>query len=339
MGMKIYDKWGNVKGLADYREPARWKFAQPTLQDVHPVDPVTTRLSIATRNEQFSWDKLAPVAEVDEQSGTIPIYTAGFWFRRQEGAERAPDGAYLRVGYGVTTDTYACHEIGFEKLLGDVIRAGSQLPDDLQDVDTQFLTNLMQLELEKRVAAAGFVTGVWGTSTTPGATAKWDQYDTSDPIANADTAIRTIRRATGVKPNSLFIGALAWENLKEHPLILDKYKHTQVGIMTPELVAPVLGVPEIIVGESVEETTAEGGAGTRADIWTDNALFLVRNEPGLMVQNGMYTLMWNEKGNIPWGIEPYREEQRRGNVTRIFTHQHPKIVSSAHGYIYLDVIT
>lgn len=337
--MLIYDKWGNLKGRADYHLPARLKFAQPTLEEVHPVNPVASRLSIATRNEQFFWDKLAPVAEVDEQSGTIPTYTSGFWFRRQEGAERAPDGNYLRVGYGISTDTYSCKEIGYEKLLSDVIRAGSQMPDDLQDVDTQFLTNLIQIELEKRVAAAGFITGVWATSTTPGATAKWDQYDTSDPIANADTAKRTIRRATGATPNSLFIGALAWEYLKEHPLILDKYKHTQVGIMTPELVAPVLGVPEIIVGETAEESTAEGGAGTRADIWTDNALFLVRNAPGLMVQNGMYTVMWNEKGNIPWGVENYREEARRGDVTRVFTHVHPKVVSTAHGYIYLDVIT
>jgi len=337
--MIIYDKWGQARRKADYHLPERMMFAQPTLRDVRPVDPVMSRLSIATRNEAFFWDRLAPVAEVEEQSGTIPIYTSGFWFRRQEGAERAPEGPYLRVGYGVTSDSYSCVEIGFEKLLGDVVRAGSQFPDDLQEVDTQFLTNLIQIELEKRVAAAGFITGVWGTSTTPGATAKWDQYDTSDPISHADVAIRTIRRATGAKPNSMFVGALAWEYLKEHPLILDKYKHTQVGLMTPELVAPVLGVPEIIVGESSEETTAEGGAGTRADIWTDNVLFLVRNEPGLMVQNGMYTVMWNERGNVPWGVDTYRDEKDRSGVTRVFTHLAPKIVSSSHGYIYLDVIT
>lgn len=337
--MLIYDKFGQVRRKADYHLPERLMFARPTLADVRPVDPVMSRLSIAMRNEKFFWDKLAPVAEVDEQSGTVPIYTAGFWFRRQEGAERAAEGPYLRVGYGVMTTTYDCVEIGFEKLLGDPIRAGSQFPDDLQEVDTLFLTNLIQLELEKRVAAAGFITGVWGTSTTPGATAKWDQYDTSDPINHFDTAVRTIRRATGVKPNSAFIGAEAWEYLKEHPLILDKYKHTQVGIMTPELVAPVLGIDELIVGDSVEESTAEGGAGTRADVWTDNALLLVRNEPGLMVQNGMYTVMWNERGNVPWGVDTYREEPRRSGVTRVFTHVDPKIVSSAHGYIYLNVIT
>ena len=337
--MIIYDKWGQPKRKADFHLPDRWQFAQPTLRDLRPVNPVTSRLSIASRNEAFAWDKLAPVAEVDEQSGTIPIYSAGYWLRRQEGMERAPEGPYLRVGYGVTSTTYSTVEIGAEKLLGDVVRAGSQFPDDAEEVDAMFLANLVQVELEKRVAAAGFITGVWGTSTTPGATAKWDQYDTSDPIANADTAIRTIRRATGVKPNTLFIGAQAWENLKEHPLITDKFKYTQIGIMTPALIAPVLGVEEIIVGETAEETGAEGGSSSPADVWTDNALFVVRNQPGLMVANGMYTFMWNAKGNIPWAAMSYRDETRRADVSRVFTHIAPVVVSAAHGYIYLDVIT
>lgn len=319
--------------MANYK---RYEFAQPTLTDVRPVDPVLTNLSIAFKNEKFMWDMLAPVASVDQKSGTYFIYTRDFWFRRQIGGNRAPESPYLRVGYGVTTGTYEAFEIGFEKVLGDPIRAASQTPEDLMTLDAQFLTNLMQLELEKRVATALFITGVWGTSNTLVGTDQWSDFANSDPIANAQTAIRTIQRNTGAKPNSLFMGRLAWEKLSEHPLLLDKYKHTQVGIMTPPLVAAAMGIPEIIVGESVENTAAEGATYVGADIWTDNALFLVRNNQALGVANGAYTIMWNERGNVPWAIETYRDEVIRSEVSRIFTHFAVELTSDQHGYMFLD---
>jgi len=225
-----------------------------------------------------------------------------------------------------------------EKPLGDVVVAASQMGENLNTVDVQFLTNLMELELEKRVATAAFVTGVWGTSNTLTGTSQWSDFANSDPIADADTAIRTILRNTGARPNTMFIGLLGWEKLKEHPLILDKYKHTQTGIMTEELVAAVLGMPELVIGDSVENTADENLAFTGADIWTDNALFLVRNSPALGVANGAYTFMWNEKGNIPWAIDSYRDDNSRSEVNRIFTHLDVQIVSSQHGYLFLDTV-
>jgi len=315
----------------------RYHFAQPTQRDVRPVDPVLTNLSFAFKNTRFLHSAIAPYAEVSEQSGTYFIYTRDFWFRRQDGAVRAADAPYLRVGYGVETNTYRTVEIGFEKLLGDPIRASSQTPEDLQRMDVEFLTNLIQLELEVRAAAELFVTGIWGTSTTLVGNDQWSDYANSDPIANADTAIRTILRNTGARPNVLFVGLLGWERLKEHPLILDKYKHTQIGIMTPQLVAATLGVEEVVVGDSVRNTANEGAAFVGADNWTDNALFLVRNNPALGVANGAYTYIWNERGNFPWAVDSYREEDRRGDVTRVFTHHDFVVTSAQHGYLYLDL--
>lgn len=322
-----------------YRERARERvrFAQPTSRDVHPVDPVLTDISIGFKNSRFLWDQIAPVAPRDEKTGQITLYTRDFWMRRQEGAERAPNRPYLRVGYGVEFDSYNCIEIGFEKPLDDVERDSSQLPEDLTITDTAFVTNLIQLELEKRVAEALFITGVWGTSTTLTGGNKWSDYAASDPIADAETAKRVVRRGTGANPNLLFLGDLGWSNLKEHPLILDKYKHTQDGVMTEALVAAVLGIDEIVVGDSVENTAAEGASYVGADIWTDNALFLVKNNPGLQVANGAYTYIWNQKGNVPWGIENYREEGTNSEITRAFTHIDPNVVSSQHGYLYLDL--
>ena len=316
----------------------RYNFANPTVSDVNPVNPVLTSLSVGFKNESFMWSEIAPQHASDLQSGTFPVYTRDAWFKRQGGAERAANANYQRIDYGVSTDTFKTVEIGYEKILPDVVRNSNQFGDNLETKDVAFLTNIMELEIEKRVAAATFVTAVWGTSNTLSGTSQWSDFANSDPISDSDTAIRTILRNTGAKPNNLFMGLLAWEKLKEHPLILDKYKHTQVGIMTEDLVAAVLGVGKITVGSSVENTAAEGQTFVGADIWTDNALFQVVNPPSLDVAMSAMTIIWNERGNVPWAIESYREEQTRGDVNRIFTHLAPKIVSSQHGYLFIDTV-
>lgn len=314
------------------------KFAEPTVGNVRPVNPVSTSLSIGYKNENFLWERIAPVYEVNEKSATFFLDRPADFFTRQEGAERAPGAQYRRVGYTQTSDTYNTLEIGFEAQLEDVVAAASQHPENLNTKNIQFLTNLIQLELEKRAAAKFFVTGVWDTSTTLTGSDQWSDFANSDPIANADNAINTIRQATGASMVDLFIGKSAWDKLKEHPLVLDKYKHTQTGIMTPELVAPVLGVGELIVGDSVENTANVAQTFSGADIWTDSALFLVKNPAAIGVQNGAYTIVWNERGNVPWAVEDYREEQTRSDVQRVFTHVDHKVVASAYGFIYLDTV-
>ena len=314
--------------------------AQPTVRDVRPVDPVLTSLSIGFRNESFIWDQLAPVVETPEQSGTYFIWDRDFWFRAfgdAGGAKRAAEGPYKRLGYSPTTATFKALERGFEKLTGDVTRNASQTPESLPQVDVQFLTNQMQMEYEAATAAALFITGIWGTSSTLTGGNQWSDYANSNPLADSDLAKRVVRRNTGATPNKLIVGAETFDDLKNHPLLLDKYKHTQTGILTVDLVAAALEIDNLIVGTASENTAAEGASFSGSDLWTDNALFLVTTEtPGLMVPNGAYTFVWNERGNVPWAVETYREEQTRGDVTRVFTHFDQKVTSAQHGYIYLD---
>ena len=310
---------------------------QPTLSDVRPVNPVLTNLSIAGANKKFLADKIAPPAPQPQQSGTYFVYTPSYWMRVPTGGLRAPGAPYSKLGYGVSTGTYKTKEHGYEKLLADSIRNSSETPEDLQMMDVRFLTNAIQMEWEAAVAAACFVTGVWGTSTALTGTNKWDDYANSDPIKDAKTARLAIHRLVGVYPNTCFIGVASYNKLIEHPLLLDKYKYTQKGILTEELIAAVFGVDEVIVGDTSYNSAAEGVAAVGADIWTTNALFLARNNPTLGVANGAYTFMWDEIGNIPWAIQEYRDESLRGNVTRIMTHWDIELVSTSHGYIYTGV--
>lgn len=315
------------------------RFAQPTSSNVRPVNSVLTGMSIGFSNSHFIADEVAPPVRVDGPTGSFFIWTRDYWFRRQSGSQRAPEGEYLQVGYGVTTATFETRERGFEKLTGRVTQQASQTPESLLQQDVRFLTNLMQLEVEKDVAAAAFTSGVWGTDVTLSGTGQWSDYANSNPIADIETGKRTIRRNTGASDPVLIIGALVWEKLKEHPLLLEKYKHSGAGVLTQELVAKALGVKKLVVGEAVENTAAEGAAFSSADIWTDSALLLAQTPGGgVSVPNGAYRLVWPESGAFPWGVEQYYWEPRRSDVTRIFSHWETKVTSSQHGYMVLDTV-
>lgn len=316
------------------------KYALPTQNDVRPVNPVLTDLSIGYKNPDFIWDLVAPVVSVDEKSGTYFIWTKDYWFRtfgEAGGSKRSPEGNYKRVAYGLTTATYDTDEYGFEKPTGDPVVAASQTPENLENQDVAFLTNLMEMELEVMTAAELFVASKWGTDNTLSGTSQWSDFANSDPIGDFQTARSTVRKATGTTPNRAIMGIETWNDLKEHPLILDKYKHTQAGIMTQQLVAAALEVDEIVIGDTVKNTAKEGQTYVGADVWTDSCLLIPAiDAPALETPAGAYRFIWDEAGNVPWAVQNYREEQTRSNVARVFTHTISKVTSSASGYLFLD---
>ena len=307
---------------------------QPTIVDVRPVNPVLTNMSIAGRNKNFLAEKIAPFSVQPQKSGTYFTYTPSYWMRVPTGSVRASDAPYTQLGYGVANSTYSTVEHGYEKLLPDPVRNASQTPEDLQMKDVQFLTNALQLDLEKSVADKLFTSSVWGAGdVTLSGAQQWDDYANSDPIKDAKTARLAIHQLVGEFPNTMFIGISSWQKLIEHPLLLEKYKYTQKGILTEDLVAAVFGVEEVVVGDTSYNSAAEGQTAVGANIWGNNALFLCRNTPTLGVANGAYTFIWDEIGNNPWAIQDYREEKLRGTMTRILTHWDIEVVSSSFGYM------
>ena len=310
----------------------------PTQGDLRPVDPVMSDLSIGFKNDMYYWDKIAPDVSRTEKSGTYFEWTKDYWLRRAPGAARAPSAPYTRIGMGVTTGTYNTEERGFEEPVYDPIRASSQTPESLDVMATKHLTEVMQLELEKTVSNALWKTGVWATDKTLSGTGQWSDQ-TSDPIGDMDTAKRVVMRGTGTKPDTLFIGGVVWDTLKEHTQIIEKYKYSQAAVLTEELVARALGVNKIYVMESVENTAQDGSTYSGADIWTDRGLLTkMQQSPGLMAPNGAYTFMWDEKGNVPWAMQNYREEQVRSDVHRIFTHLDVKVCANDWGYFFNDTL-
>jgi hypothetical protein len=289
---------------------------------------------------KYAAEKIAPFVKCDQKTGTYFIYSVDYWLRKPPSGLHAYGTPYQQVGYGVTNGTFNCQEFGFQKFLSDAERKASQTPEDLQLKDTQYVTNMMQLDIESAVASKLWTTSVWGTDKTGGTDfTMWDDYADSDPIHDIKAGRMAIKRRVGIFPNTLMLGVSAFEQLIEHPLLLDKFKYTMKGILTEDLLADVFKVEEVISADASYISSAEGQSTiVGADIWGPSALLLCRNNPTLGVANGAYTFIWDEVGNFPWAVQTYRDEGYRGNQTRCFTHRDTEVVSSIHGYFMSGVV-
>lgn len=315
--------------------------AQPSLRNVRPVDPVLTNFSIGFRPAEMIGMIVAPFIEVVEQSGTVFKIVRDFALRIPDNLRRAPSGPYSRSGFTWSNFTYVTQEYGIEYPVPDVIEAASQAPISLQRKSTEMATKDLLLEYERQAAAEALNTSSkWASDTALSGTSQWDDFANSDPISDVDARKESILQNTGASPTDMYMGLQVWNKLKEHPLLLDKYKHTQRGILTQDLVAAAFDVPNLHVGRSVRNTAQEGAAFSGSFIWAKHAVLEVKEAPSVESRIGVVGFIWNEGGtSFPRGVEVYEEKQTRSNIVRSFAHWDIRIVETQYGQRIQDAVS
>lgn len=311
--------------------------AQPTASDVH-VDAALSQVSIAFKNESYISRDIFPQVQVTKQSDNLFTWTRDFWFRNHV-AQRAPGSLFPEGGLELSTQTYFAIIYHLAHGLPDEVLANQDPAVDLASAAAEWLADQFMLNAEIQWATDFFKTGVWGTSNTPGV--NWDDLANSDPILDVDTGRQTIRRTTGIFPNTMVVGQQVWdEGLKEHPLLLDKYKHTQRGVLTTELVASALGIDRLLVGAASQNTAAEGASFVGANIFGANALYLfVPPSPGLLTPAAGYTFTWDGGGGLKTQVSRIRQDERKRDLLQATEAWDQKIVASELGYIDLALVS
>lgn len=321
----------------------RTRITQPS--DVH-VDAALSALSIAYAQsaDRFVATQVFPEVPVDHKTDEFYTWERDFWHRSVMGL-KAPNTNAPRLGLGIKTTEFNCMGFWLEYLLDRDTIANEDAAVDSERAASEWLAYQALLNREVKFAAAAFsTTGIWGTHSARTGTQQWDDMDESNPIADAKTAIQTIEKNTGAAPNTLVVNAEVWDNgLSDHPLILDKYKHTQRGIMSPELVAPALGIDRILVARSIRNTAVELAPGTEsytgAYIIGKYALFLnVVPGAGLLQPAAGKTFNWRPHGQ-GLSIERYDDNPADAEILRIRDYFDQKVTASQYGYSYHTVVS
>jgi hypothetical protein len=266
---------------------------------VHINMPLTN-ISVAYAAEFPSIaDAVFPVVEVMKRSDKYYIYDLADW-NRVSIEPRAPSTESAGVDWRLSNDQYYCNSYALHKDIAYEERENADSVLDLDSDAVNFLVRKMRLVRDKLWARDFFTTGVWTGSTTGSDIAVANEWNAtnSTPIAEIRAEIRSVHTRTGHKPNTLVLGAPVWDALQDNADFLSRIKNTSDQIVTKDLLARVLEIDKVIVGEVMEATSVEGAATTTtAQMFGDGALLLyVPPRPGRQVASAGYQFRWKVNG-------------------------------------------
>lgn len=317
------------------------------------IDRYLTNIAVdfVQSNERFVSDKAFPVVPVDKASDKYVVFDrADMW--RDEMKVRPLGESPDQMRWRFSDDSYSVEERALEYVRDDRIVSNQDSPIASDERSMRILQSKAQVNADIRWAAAYFTTSLWtgdqtGVAATPGAN-QFLQFDQSgsDPIGVVQAGLDTVEGLTGFRPNVGVFGVDVTRVLKQHADIVDRVKHTQLGVITNQLLAQMFDLDRFLVPRGIKTTSAEGAAtSTFARIVNTKAFWLgyAPASPALDEPSAGYTFAWSglEPGftNVLGGVmERGRDDRAHSSYFQIRTATDFKLVSADCGKFYASAV-
>ena len=151
----------------------------------------------------------------------------------------------------------------------------------------------------------------------------------SNPENDIEVAKEAIRSQIGRRPNVIVMGAAVWAKLKQHPKIIDRIKYTGRDAATPDLIAQLFGVRQVLIGDALYENDA----GTLADVW-GKFVVVAYTELGGIADQGRPTFGYTYRlGGYPLVEQAYQDRNAKSWVYPVTDEVAPVIAGAAGGYL------
>jgi hypothetical protein len=311
-----------------------------------PINPELTAVAIAYRNTEDSLiaDSVLPrvptamkfkYTKYDPAQGfTVPQTKVG---RKSE-----PN----MVDFGGTDVNDECVDYGLDDLIpNSEIQAWEAMPKpasggpiDPKQLSTMFLTNLIQLDREVRVANIIFNASnyVAGQQQTLSGTSQWSDYANSNPLS----ALLTALDVPLVRPNKMVIGRAAWTGLRQHPKVVQAiYKSQQgAGTISREQLAELLEIEEIIIGSAMVNTARKGQTATYNRTWGKHCALIYSNTQAAMNGQPTYGFTAQFGTKIAGSIPEQKAGLRGGERVRAGESVKEVICAPEAGYFFQNIV-
>jgi len=320
----------------------------PTVYQGHQNVPLTN-LSIAFFQDPRNYGlmSLFPRVPSPHMSNTYVEYDKAGWLQ-SHARRRAVGTPAPRSGYKITNRTFTVMRDSIAKAVADPERANADPGIDMDQDAVRWLNQQILIKMEQRFATNFFTSGVWGTSTTPGTL--WDDAN-SNPVSDIKTAARGITKLHGADygVNVLALGAKVFDDLTEHPDVIDRIKFMagpgNPAIANENTLAQLFGVDRIVVLRAVHNTNpVEDNAATYDFIADPESALLVHaaRSPGLYTPSAGYTFMWTgapDGSAFGPAIKQWRDEENESDIYEANVWYEPKIVASSLGYFFPNAVS
>lgn len=325
----------------------------PVPGDVHVNTPLTN-ISIAFLQDatNFVASRVFPNIPVTKQGDRYYTYDRGE-FNRDEAKERAPGTESAGGSYDIdNTPTYFAKVYAFHKDIPDQVRANADVVVSPDREATEYVTHKALIRREKIFAANYMTTSVWTTdiqgvaaSPTGAQVLQWNDAN-STPIQDIRTAKTTVLESTGYEPNTLVLGKAVYDQLIDHPDIVDRVKYGQTpgqpAIANLEALMKLFEIERILVMKAIENTAKKNQTAVHTFIGGKKALLCYSApSPGIMTPTAGYTFSWTgflgagTEGNR---IKRFRMEHLESDRVEVQMAFDLKLVAADLGYFFYDIV-
>lgn len=308
----------------------------PLIENIH-TDAVLTNISVAiTNGKNLVAPQVWPVVPVKKDSDIFYVYDQSNL--RVDETRWAPKTTAKEISWNVSTDTYKTERHALQELVEDDEKQNQDSPIDVMADSAAILAEKLMIRREKRLYDLLNASSTYdsGAIVNVASGNRWDDFTSasSDPTEDVATARSTIFGKIGMSPNTMVLPRQVYEAVREHPTVLDRIKYTQVGVITPQLLATLFDIQNVIVAGGIENTAKEGQAASLSSIWGKQVYIgYVAPRPGLRMASWGYHLQSQAMLTDRW-----RDEERKGDVIRNSYKDVPKLVTKSAGYLLRTVI-
>lgn len=305
---------------------------QMTTSQARVVDPVLTTAAQGYKNAEFVGMSLFPTVPVQQRGGKI------ISFRREDfrlyATGRVPGANTKRVQFGYDSGSYALDQHALEGVVPfELMEDAKAVPGiDLGSGAVAKVQDIIGLRLEKAQADLATTAANYAASNkiTLSGTSQWSDYGTvSNPSADIEAAKEAIRSQVGKRPTVMIMGAAVWAKLKEHPKITDRIKYTGRDSATPEMLANLFGVKQVLIGDALFESES----GVLADVW-GKSVVVAYTDIGGIADMGRPTFGYTYRlGGYPIVETPYQDRNAKSWIYPITDEVSPVIAGAAGGYL------
>ena len=318
--------------------------AQPTPSAVH-VDRTLTNMSVAVMSEEgFIADAVFPTIPVNKQSDLYRTYDRGS-FQRDEMNKRAPGAESSTIGYSTSTTPYYADVYS---LAVDIDEQTEENADEEVDLDleaTMLLAQAARINRDRNWASTFFGASIWTGEETLSGTDQFSDYTNSDPLLKLEEKRVNMMELTGFAPNTVVMGPRVWQQLKNHPDLVDRLNRGQTSGPAQVLqqnLAELLEVDRIYVPKAIFNNAVEGATDDFDFLYGKNLLMMyVPERPGRYTPSAGYTFAWQGfSGASAAGTRVKRFEMPHTSSRRIEIESayDQKVIAPELGSIIIDAV-
>lgn len=306
-----------------------------TKDNVH-IDMLLSNLAINYRPHNMIADMVAPIVPVGKQSNYYTIFSRADILRIED-TKRAPGTEANKVTQDVSCAVYYAENYALKDnvTIEDRANADPILASKLYGNKTQFITNKLFLDWEARIANQ--VTSGTNVGSYAAVSSAWSDNTNSTPLADINAALDNVQDSTGVRPNRIVFGDLAWRHFRRNTAIRDLIMGTNNGggYANVAQVRELLEVDNILVGGAYKNTGNEAQAETLGQVWADNVLVYYAPPSASMDEPSfMYSFRWNAPGlpNMQVERHPF-DSKTKSDEIEVGYYQDEVVTGAEYGFL------